>query len=118
MTTSAGAMESIGIPSTRTHACWTLLPSPPLWTLRILTAVGRVDHLKPVDLVTGRLCAGDRLTGFSIRLRADAQAWISLSMADAGGVTGWAALHQIIGMAGASSPLSEARGDPACDLCT
>jgi hypothetical protein len=118
MTTSAGAMESIGIPSTRTHACWTLLPSPPLWTLRILTAVGRVDHLKPVDLVTGRLCAGDRLTRFSIRLRADAQAWFSLSTGDAGGVTGWIALHQIIGMAGASSPLSEARGDPACDLCT
>jgi hypothetical protein len=28
MTTRAGAMESIGIPSTRSHAYWTLLPSP------------------------------------------------------------------------------------------
>src|ERR1700693_2499599 len=28
MTTSAGAMESTGIPSTRSHVCWTLLPSP------------------------------------------------------------------------------------------
>src|ERR1039458_8759378 len=28
MTTSAGAMESTGIPSTRSHICWTLLPSP------------------------------------------------------------------------------------------
>ncbi len=118
MTTSAVAMESIGFPSTRTHGAGHYFPPSPLWTLGILTAVGRVDHLKPVDLLTGRLCAGDRLTRFSIRLRADAQAWISPSMWDAGAVTGWAALHQIIGMAGASSPLSEARGDPACDLCT
>jgi hypothetical protein len=28
MTTRPGAMESIGIPSTRTHACWTFCPSP------------------------------------------------------------------------------------------
>ena len=45
MTTSAGAMDSIGIPPTGTHAYWTLLPSPPLWTLGILTATGRVEHL-------------------------------------------------------------------------
>ena len=45
-------MESIGIPSTRTHAYWTSLPSPPLWTLGIRAAVGRVEHLEPLDLVT------------------------------------------------------------------
>lgn len=42
-------MESIGIPSTRTHACWTLRSSPTLWTLGILAAVGRVQHPKPLD---------------------------------------------------------------------
>ena len=47
-------MESNGILSTRTRAYWKLLPSPPIWTLGILAAVGRVEHLKPLDLVTGR----------------------------------------------------------------
>ncbi len=42
-------MESIGIPSTHTHAYWTLLPSPPLWTLGTLAAVGHVEHLKPPE---------------------------------------------------------------------
>jgi hypothetical protein len=57
MTTRARAMDSYGIPSTRSHAYWALLPSPTaLHFAFILAAVGRVEHLKPLDLVTGNSC--------------------------------------------------------------
>jgi len=50
-------MDSYGIPSTRSHAYWALLPSPTaLHFAFILAAVGRVEHLKPLDLVTGNSC--------------------------------------------------------------
>ena len=50
-------MDSYGIPSTRTHAYWALLPSPTaLHFAFILAVVGRVEHLKPLDLVTGSSC--------------------------------------------------------------
>jgi len=55
MTTRPGALESSGMPSTRTHVNWTLVPPPPLCTLRILAAV--VEQVKSLDLVTGHSCA-------------------------------------------------------------
>ena len=51
MTTSASAMESIGIPSTHTHTYCTLLPPPPP-----LGAVGRAEPLKSMNPVTGHSC--------------------------------------------------------------
>jgi hypothetical protein len=55
MTTRPGALESIGIPPTHTRAYCLLLPSPSALDFgAFCAAVGRVEHLKPLDLVTGR----------------------------------------------------------------
>jgi hypothetical protein len=54
MTTRSCAMQSIEIPSTSTHACWTLFPSPT--ALHFAHSGAVVEHLKPLDLVTGRSC--------------------------------------------------------------
>jgi hypothetical protein len=50
---------------TRTGHCF----PPPLWTLGILAAFGRVEHLKPVDLVIGRSCEEPSAPSTRSRLR-------------------------------------------------
>jgi hypothetical protein len=48
MTTRPGAMESIGIPSTRSHGHWTLLPSPAaLHFGQSVSRWARREHLNP-----------------------------------------------------------------------
>jgi hypothetical protein len=52
-------MESIGIPSTRTHAYWTLLPSPTALDCGHSGGRRARRHLEPLGMVTGRSCGRD-----------------------------------------------------------